>query len=98
VIVYVVCAEVPYDSYHQLVLATLNQKEADNAISEQNAKHEPDCRTQRATWSDFDECFCKRYHKHSVPLKGLMPRIRRFVRAAADLGVLSELSDSTLPA
>lgn len=69
-IVYIVCAEVPWDSYHQVVLATLNEKEADTVISEQNAKHEPDCQTQRATESDWDECFCRKYHKHSMPLQG----------------------------
>lgn len=91
-IVYIVCAEVPWDSYHQVVLATLNEKEADTVISEQNAKHEPDCQTQRATESDWDECFCRKYHKHTLPLKGVMPRIRTLITTAHELGVLSEIT------
>lgn len=97
-LVYVVCAEVPYDSYHQVVLATLNIQEAKKAISEQNAKHDPDCRTQRATESDWDECFCKQYHMHSVSLLGWAEKLKALLRFKAFrdylLREMSALSDS----
>jgi hypothetical protein len=69
-LVYVVCLEVEYDSYHQCVLATLNKTEAEKLVNERNAQHDPGCQTQRSTWSDFDECFCKRAHMHEMPLSG----------------------------
>jgi hypothetical protein len=96
-VVYVVCAEVPWDSYHSLILVTLAKTEAENTVNDFNAKHDPECRAYEPGGSDWDECFCKRYHLHSVPLKGLMPRIRSLIKAAQDLDLLSVLSgDSTI--
>lgn len=80
-IAYVVCEHVEYDSYHQTVLATLDETEATKFVNSFNAKHEPGCLTQRPTWSDFDECFCKRRHMHKMILGGL-PRNVRFDKPA----------------
>lgn len=79
--VYVVCAEVPWDSYHKCILVTLDKAEAEKKVRKANKKHEKGCRTQRKTWSDYDECFCKRLHMHEMPLRGVPP----------------EMSDLTIP-
>jgi hypothetical protein len=94
-LVYVVCAEVPFDSYHSLVLVTLDKSEADKTVNGFNAEHEPDCRTQRVTWSDYDECFCRRYHMHSVSVKGIMPRIRGILQEMNDTRLVTDLSVSS---
>lgn len=87
-LVYVVCSFVAWDSYHQVVLATLDKKEAEKKVADFNAKHEDGCTTQRPTWSDYDECFCKRLHMHELPLRGVVGKLRR-------LSALTEMSDLT---
>lgn len=75
-IVYVICCHTEYDSYHQVDLVTVDKTEAEKSVKSFNEKHEPGCSTQRPTWSDFDECFCKRRHLHALPLSGLSPDVR----------------------
>lgn len=69
-ICYVVCAEVPWDSYHQCIMTTLDKQEADKTVNAFNAKHDPECKAYLPGGSDWDECFCKRYHMHEMDLRG----------------------------
>jgi hypothetical protein len=96
VICYVICAEVAYDSYHQTIMVTLDKEEADKKVNDFNDKHDPECKACLPGGSDWDECFCKRYHMHTLPVKGIMPRIRQLIVTAHELGVMSELSGSSL--
>ena len=89
-IVYVVCAEVERDSYHQVVLATLNKTEAEKSVNDFNAKHDPGCRTQRETESDWDECFCIRRHLHELPLHGWSRKLRQLVKLKMSMEKLHE--------
>jgi len=84
---YVVCAEAAWDSYHSLVAVTLDKDEAETMVASQNARHDPECIPHAGK-----ECGCIRYHMHEVPVKGIMPRIRKLIQAAQELGVMSELS------
>jgi len=80
-ICYVVCAESVGDSYHKLITVTLDKVAAEELISDFNEKHDK---------------YDVQYHMHSAIIKGVMPRIRQFVRTANELGVLSELVDPKL--
>lgn len=92
---YVVCAEVFMDSYHSLVLVTLDREEAENLVKEHNAKHDPECYEMFKDYHREEKCCgCRLYHMHTIPIKGIMPRFRNLVRELAKRGLLSQMSGS----
>lgn len=73
-VVYVVCAESAWDSYHSLILVTLDKTEAEEKVNNFNAKHDEECTVDNL----FSKgCFCIRYHAHETPLKGITDKVRR---------------------
>lgn len=53
--VYVICAHVEWDSYHQVIFVTVDKEEVERWFSEHNNTEEYDIQ----------------YHMHELPLKGI---------------------------
>lgn len=59
--VYVICANVEWDSYHQVILVTLDYDEALACMED---------------WNNSHDVYDIQRHLHALPLSGLSPDVR----------------------
>lgn len=76
-LVYVVCASVAWDSYHSVVLATLDKAEAELSVAAVNNSHDEDC---LAPVEGYTECVYIRRHLHELPLHGTAGKLDRGIQ------------------